>query len=108
MDIQPCATLLAVEIRQFHAFIQSDAAHLLFAALAGARVVIGYCKKSQYPEAHEIAAGLIIGSMLALVIAAEEAKVPSMVKHVFACKAPGSQEMLAVHKPAGARDAGRF
>lgn len=94
MDMTPCAALLAGDFGHLHAYVKTDEAKLVLAAFAGMRVFAGYCRKSCHIAARDLAAGLIIASAFTLLFAAEQAKVPGLVRHIFNCKAPGSPERL--------------
>ncbi len=90
IDTQPCAALLASDLAQLYAFVKSQSGQVFLFGLATARTLALYFGRSRYPEAQELASAILIGCLLAILIAAQAAQVPAMVRQIIACK---NQEM---------------
>ena len=98
LEANPCSVQLAGELTQLYTILKSDGWHLVFASLAAARVIIYYCGKSQYYEARDLASAAVMASIFVVLIAASESQVPALVKQMLACKAPSTQERIALVK----------
>jgi len=97
-ETNTCATLIAREIAHLYAFLNSDAGHLCFAAIATWRAILYYCRRSRYPEASDLHSAMIAGAILTALIAAQEAQLSVRVKQVLSCKRPGIQEANLSHR----------
>ena len=86
MDTQPCAALLADDVTRLYNLLKSDGGQLLVAALATARAVVRYCGQSRYLEARELASSIVVIAAVAILVAAQEAQVPQMLRQAVACK----------------------
>ena len=95
-EANPCSVQLAGALSQLYTILKSDSWHLVFASLAAARAIVFCCGKSRYYEARELASATILVSIFIFVIAAGESQVPSLVRQMIACKAPETQERIAL------------
>lgn len=102
-EAHPCSALWAGHFAQLYAILKSDGWHFVFASLAAARAIVYYCGKSRYPEARDLASATIMASMLVVLIAARESQVPALVTQILSCKAPETQEKIAVLQPVEGR-----
>ena len=98
MDTQPCAALLANDLKQLYAILKSDAAQLFLLVLATGRTFVLYLGRSRYPEARQLACAIVITSVLAVLAAALAAQVPTMIRQIAACKAQELPARIALRK----------
>ncbi len=97
-EAHPCSIYWPGQFAQLYAILKSDGWHFVFAFLAAARAIAYYCAKSRYLEAREVASAMIMASILVVLIVAGELQVPTLVRQILSCKAPETQEKIAVVK----------
>lgn len=82
---QPCTYLLVEGLHEVRSFFKSDAAHILLASLAAANAFLHYLKRCPLPQAKELAAAVLAGMILAVLVAASESEAPQMMLAGIKC-----------------------
>ena len=82
---QPCAFLIAEAADQAQSFFKNDPGRILLAFLALAQALLYYLSQSRLPESKELAAAVLVGMALAVLVAATESEVPKLVVTALKC-----------------------
>lgn len=100
MPISPPCTYLIVEgLHEVRSFFKSDAVNALLASLAVANALLHYLKRCRLPQAKELAAAVLAGMILAVLVAASECEAPRMMLAGIKCdylEAPGYATKIAL------------
>jgi hypothetical protein len=82
---QPCAYLIAEAADQAQSFFKSDPGRILLALLALAHAILYCLSQIRLPESRELAAAVLVGVILAVLVAATESEVPKLLVTGLKC-----------------------
>ncbi|MGO9484307.1 MAG: hypothetical protein ACLPX9_06955 [Rhodomicrobium sp.] len=92
---QPCAYLIAEAADQAQSFFKSDAGGILLALLALANAILYYLSQFRLPESRELAAAVLVGVILAVLVAATESEVPKLMVAGVRCNSIEAKKYVA-------------
>ena len=93
---QPCAYLIAEAADQAQSFFKSDAGRILLSSLALANAILYYLSQLRLPEARELAAAVLVGAILAVLVAATESEVPKLILAGVKCNSLEAKRYVTV------------
>jgi hypothetical protein len=86
LESRHCADFLIAAFSQLWSFLMSKEGDFLFASLATGRAIFHYLRRSSVQEARELAAGLVVAMIFAVLVTVAESKVSRDILHATKCK----------------------
>jgi hypothetical protein len=91
-ESQHCTEYLIEAFRQLWLFLVSNDGQFFFASIATVRAIIHYLDRSRIAPARDLAAAILVATILAVVIAASESRITKAMIQGLRCKHSGNTE----------------